>query len=152
MISFENTSPVIGEADAENFRKITGVEIPDDLKNHFLKYNGGRPIPSCFENDVDKFCIRSFLVIAYGDENYSLESTYLDLKSNDLFPSGYLPFAMDEGGDYFLYSMRNDFGSIYFNQSEYYEEPDRFMIKLSDNFGKFLNSLKDCDGAVKANW
>ncbi|GGZ15417.1 SMI1/KNR4 family protein [Novosphingobium colocasiae] len=145
MISFENTSLAISEADIENFRKITGLEIPDDLKNHFLKYNGGRPIPSCFENDFDKFCIRSFLVIAHGDENCGLENTYLDLRSNDFFSSGYLPFAMDEGGDYFLYSMRDDFGSIYFNQSEYYGDPDRFMIKLSDNFEKFLNSLKECD-------
>ncbi len=67
------------------------------------------------------------------NNNINFEETYEDLVLNTKeFPRGFIPFAAEQGVDYFLYSLRpQDQGSIFFNQSDYYDDPSRFLVFLS---------------------
>jgi len=82
-----------------------------------------------------------------NDKNIGFEETYEDLVfSTPEFPKGFIPFAIDEAGDYFLYNVQPDkFGMIMFNQSDYVDDPERFIIRLCDNLTQFIGSLSDPD-------
>ena len=62
------------------------------------------------------------------------------------FPRGYIPFASDEGGDLFMYSVEPDsFGNIMFNSHEDYGDDDRFVVFLAPTLREFINSLSELD-------
>jgi SMI1 / KNR4 family (SUKH-1) len=56
------------------------------------------------------------------------------------FPREYIPFAYDESGDYFLFSVRPDsFGKIMFN----FGDDDRFVLFLAPTLREFISSLTE---------
>ena len=102
-------------------------ELPEELRQHYLRYNGGVPEKSCFTDDADaENEIDNFLTVGhrqYTDE-VLLEDYYravvLDRQE---FPTGYVPFARNGGDD--LYVMSRDDGSIYFWAHDVPDEPLR---------------------------
>jgi cell wall assembly regulator SMI1 len=147
MVKFEETERPLTEKDLDDVEKYIGTKLPIDLRNHYLAHNGGHPTPSFFQGDDDLYDIYFFLPMKTGNKNIGFEEKYRDLAlANPYFPKGYIPFATDEFGDYFLYDIRpGHFGEIAFNQSDYFGDERRFVVKLSDSFAKFIESLVDED-------
>lgn len=145
MVKFEDTERPLNESDLNDVERSIGTKLPIDLRKHYILHNGGRPVPRYFPCGGDLFGIHEFLSMMTRDKNTGFEETYRDLVlSNPYFPAGYIPFAVDEAGDYFLYSIRpGHFGEIWFNQSDYFGDESRFVVKLSDSLSKFIASLVD---------
>jgi cell wall assembly regulator SMI1 len=145
MVEFIRTAPAISEREIEAMERQLNLKLPDDLKAHYLRYNGGRPTPRFFEKDDEWYGVHQFMTMIHGDRNTGFEATYSDLVlDNPLFPDGVIPFADDEGGDYFVYSVRPEsYGQILFVQSDYFEDPDRYVVFLSPSFGEFLEALAE---------
>lgn len=145
MVKFEDTERHLTESDLDDVEQNIGTKLPEDLRNHYLAHNGGRPNPRFFPFDGDLYGIHEFLAMKTGDRNSEFEETYRDLAlSNPYFPKGYIPFAVDEGGDYFLYDIRpGHYGEVAFNQSDYFGDESRYVVKLSDSFANFIESLVD---------
>jgi hypothetical protein len=82
-----------------------------------------------------------------GDKNLGFEETYKDqVFSTPEFPKGFIPFAVDDAGDYFLYCTQPEgFGEIMFNRSDYMGDSKRLMLFLCDNLESFVGSLSDPD-------
>ncbi|HVV34423.1 MAG TPA: SMI1/KNR4 family protein [Vitreimonas sp.] len=144
---FANTYPKLSEVDLDAVEQRLGVALPDDLRDIYLQFNGGRPLRNVFRSASEEYDIQQFLAMKYADDNSSFEGTYEDLaKGNQFFPKGMIPFAVDDAGDYFLYSTRPEsFGSIWFNQSDYINDPNRFLVRLAESLNAFLSALREAE-------
>jgi hypothetical protein len=145
MVVFERTSPPLSELDIARVEHRLGVHLPHDLKQHYLLHNGGKPRPGFFHKDGEAYGVHEFLSMNTGDKNSGFEATYVDLvDQTSEFPRGYIPFASDETGDYFLYSVKPDFfGNIMLNSHEDYGDDDRFVVFLAPTLREFINSLSE---------
>jgi hypothetical protein len=145
MVTFSKTRQPPTQADLASVERRLGVILPADLKDHYLGHNGGRPAPRFIEKNGEWYGVHYFLPMANGDAEDSFEASYGDLVlDNPLFPGGVIPFAVDEGGDYFVYSARlESYGNILFVQSDYFEEPDRYVVFLSPSLEAFLGALAE---------
>lgn len=143
MVQFTKLYPKLTDADVSDVEQKLGLKIPTDLREHYLNFNGGKPIQNIFNHGGDSYEIKQFLPMKYADINSSFEDTYNDLVlGNAAFPKNVIPFAIDDGGDYFVYSLNHhSYGQILFNQSDYYKDQERFLIFLAPNLKSFLASL-----------
>lgn len=48
MVVFEDTAPPLSELDIKRVENRLGIRLPQDLKEHYLLHNGGRPCPQFF--------------------------------------------------------------------------------------------------------
>lgn len=76
----------------------------------------------------------------------SLEETYIDLILREAYiPLGIVPFATDDGGNFFCISTRkDDFDYVYYCNNDHYNINNReeCLTILTENFKDFINDLK----------
>ena len=154
MVVFERTAPPLSELDIARIERRLGIHLPEDIKQHYLLHNGGRPRPGFFHKDGEAYGVGEFLAMntekTTDNKASSFEWTYVMMVDRSPeFPRGYIPFADDDtGGDLFLYSVRPDtFGNICFNQHEYYGDDDRYVVFLAPTLREFINSLSELDAS-----
>jgi len=145
MVVFEDTASPLSELDIKRVENRLGIRLPQDLKEHYLLHNGGRPSPQFFPKDGDAYDVHQFLSMNTDDQNCSFEDTYIMMvDQTPEFPRGYIPFADDSGGDMFLYSVRSEsFGNIMFISHEDYEDPNRYVLFLAPTLKQFINALTE---------
>jgi cell wall assembly regulator SMI1 len=145
MVVFEKTASPLSVADIMRVERRLGIRLPQDLKEHYLLHNGGRPRPRFFLKDGEAYGVDEFLSMNTGARGSSFERTYIILVvQTPEFPRGYIPFADDESGDHFMYSVKPDsFGNIMFNQHEYFGDDDRYVVFLAPTLREFINSLSE---------
>lgn len=138
-----DVAPSVGNTELNELETRFGFIFPDDLRQHYLRFNGGRPVPNLFRKCDEYFPVNEFLPIKHGMRGTRFEDTYVDLvQDNDLFPNNVIPIASDSGGDYFCCSLKpGEIGTIYFYQSDYYDDPSKAVVYLADSLEIFLNSL-----------
>lgn len=145
-MQFEGTYPPLTAKDIDEFELNFGVRFPEDLRRHYLRVNGGEPIPSTFLIGEDRYDVQEFLAIKYAPAACSLEHMYRELVvENPHFPKDVIPFAVDPGGDFFLYNIANSDGQILFYNSEYYDDPERSLVLLAPSLSAFLDGLVEED-------
>ena len=135
---------MLTEEDLKQFEQTYDILIPQSIKNHYLKYNGGYPERNVFvsEGNEREYVVNYFYSIGCGDD-MALEKT-LPLLGKDIFPDWLVPLADDIGGDIFAYSIRKgEEGAIYYysHEFEYGENPEENVTRLSDDINTFLDSL-----------
>jgi hypothetical protein len=131
----------VTEEELQRLEQRLSVEIPQELRQHYLRVNGGTPVPNAFVIGEDYYKVQEFLRVDEGDDN-GVEATFTDISSNDIYPSGFIPFAVDSSGDYFLCSLSESPGSIFFYQSDYYDDPERALVFLAPSFSNFIAQLQ----------
>ncbi len=119
-----------------------GITLPEELRNHYLKFNGGRPQKCYYTNVIDTFVVDQFIPIKYGD--FTFEDVYRQHVIEDkIIPSYLIPFAIDPGGDYFCISVRaEDKGKVFFFWTEFYEDLKRAVRLVAPSFEDFIESMK----------
>jgi cell wall assembly regulator SMI1 len=145
MVVFERTAPPLSELDIERVERRLSVRLPQDLREHYLLHNGGRPRPRFFVKDGEAYGIHEFFSMNTGAKGASFEKIYVMLvDQTPEFPRGYIPFAGDATGDIFLYSVNPEsFGNIMINQHEYFGDDDRYVVFLAPSLREFINSLSE---------
>lgn len=142
--NFFNVKNTLIEEDLKLFEQTYNILIPQSIKNHYLKYNGGYPERNVFVSEEDKreYTVNYFYSIESGD-GMAIEKI-LPLLDNMIFPDWLVPLADDIGGDIFAYSIRKgEEGVIYYysHEFEYGENPEEYVTRLSDDIETFLDSL-----------
>jgi cell wall assembly regulator SMI1 len=152
MVVFEGTASPLSELDIRRVECRLGIQLPEDLKIHYLRHNGGSPRPGFFHKDGDAYGVGEFLSMnteKADNKASSFEWVYeLLVVQTPEFPRGYIPFADDDtGGDLFLYSVKpGTFGSIMFYQHDCYED-DRHVLFLAPSLKEFISSLSELDAS-----
>ena len=143
-----NTKKKLTESDIYSFEKKYKVLMPEDIKKHYLQYNGGYPEKSVFLADNGKkYVLNYFFSICCG-EGLAFENIAKLLNDRKVFPQWLIPFANDIGGNLFCYSTKEDEnGAIYYynHEFEYGENPEKYICFLSDSIVTFINSLVEDD-------
>jgi cell wall assembly regulator SMI1 len=145
MVVFERTAPPLSELDIERVERRLGVRLPQDLREHYLLHNGGRPRPRFFVKDGEAYDVVCFHSMNTGDKGSSFERIYeILVDQSPEFPRGYIPFANSSCGDLFIYSVNPEsFGNIMFYQHEYFGDDDRYVVFLAPTFREFIDSLSE---------
>jgi cell wall assembly regulator SMI1 len=144
--NFLNLSPQLTAEDISRVESAIGCRLPDDLKQHYLRFNGGRPERSlCRTADDDYISVHGFMPMCYGENGELFETVWRWHKIDTPFiPAHLIPFAYDVGGEYFCYSVApNEAGTIYHFLSEFTDSPNRALIYISSSLEAFINSLED---------
>jgi cell wall assembly regulator SMI1 len=146
-VIFDRVRQPLSPSDIRAVEEELKITIPGDLREFYLLNNGGRPHPGFFPKGGDWYEVHQFLPMKTSDRNVGFEETYKDLVlGTPEFPKGFIPFAVDEAGDYFLYCIKGDaFGEIMFNQSDYTDDPGRFIIFLAPDLASFVKGLAEPD-------
>ncbi len=145
--AFLDLEPPINELDLDQLEKEYSFSMPTMIRNHILEYNGGYPKKSVFVNDDgETYSVSYFIPVKYG--NFNLEKVLDLLRDDKVFPKWLVPFADDDGGDFFCYSLRNDeIGAIYYysHEFDYGEDPEQHITYLSPSINDFIDSLIEDD-------
>lgn len=132
----DRTKQPITELEFAAFEKGISKKIPPEFKSFYLKNNGGAPNKIYVSGT--EWHIAHFNSIKYGPKGYTIEETIK--LTEDLIPSGYLPFAYMGNGWPFCIDLNegNTYGFIYMCLMNG-EDPEL----LTDNFQDFLDSLSE---------
>jgi cell wall assembly regulator SMI1 len=119
------------------------VKFPVDFKNFYMSRNGGSPDPSGVYKDGEYYSVLDILPLRADPGSESVESMYInDVQEWDFFPKNLVPFAADAGGDYFCISVSgDDYGSIYLFAMDYYDDPERNLVHLANDFSSFIGAF-----------
>lgn len=145
MVVFERTASPLSELDIKRVENRLGIRLPEDLKEHYLRHNGGRPRPRFFVKDGEAYDVDCFYSMNTGAKGSSFERTYtMMVDQTPEFPRGYIPFADTTGAGFFMYSVNPEsFGNIMFNQPEYYGDDERYVLFLAPTLKAFIDSLTE---------
>lgn len=138
-----DTETPISIADLSAVEQRFGFSFPDAVKEHYLVFNGGRPVRNMFRKDDEYFQIQEFLPIKYGKNGCLFEDTYQDLVvGSPEFPDYLMPIAIDPGGDYYCVSVRpDDEGCVYCHMHEYFDNASRAVAFMAASIAEFLNGM-----------
>ncbi|BAU52171.1 SMI1/KNR4 family protein [Mucilaginibacter gotjawali] len=124
-----------------------GVSFTPNFRDHYVKYNGGYPVNRNYLwPDGVKTRINHFFSIRYKGFT-QLEEAYMDLfVIEQILPVGFLPFASDDGGDFFCISTLPDkYNAIFFCDMHHYDAEifENYFTQLSISFNDFIENLID---------
>ena len=133
---WDNFAKVIEEIDAN-------LTIPDSYKEFMFENNGGAFIEYILKDTpAGDLVVSSFYP---WDKNREI-SLNVVLENSEEINEGFLPFADDPGGNYYLLNLNQEGnGQVYYwlHDSEF-ENGDNKVL-LFDTFANFLNSLQPED-------
>ncbi|MFJ1354432.1 SMI1/KNR4 family protein [Capnocytophaga canimorsus] len=137
-MEFSQTEQKLTSADMDDFERKIGLKLPQDFKEHYLKFNGGYPSFEYVKGLRNIFTINGFDSIKYGA--LPIEKLIDDFQESGVDFNNKIPFANDNGDNIFLISLDDsDYGKIYIIEAEFLE--DKNYILVSESFTDFLNSF-----------
>ena len=142
---FHETSDAITSEEISNIEDRLKINFPEEFKEHYLKDNGGYPERDSYPwTDSSSTTVNTFLSMKYEGFG-NLENTYINLILDKKYlPKEILPFAIDDGGNFFCISSRSeDYGAIYYCNNDEYEndEVEVPMKPVEKSFNEFINKL-----------
>jgi hypothetical protein len=146
-MKFLEISEKLTDADLEEVENLLGISFTSDFKNHYIKYNGGYPVTSFFLwPDGAKTRINHFFSIKYKGFS-QLEDAYDNLFiTEQILPVGFLPFASDDGGDFFCISTLPDsYNQVFFCDMHHYDPEviEEYITQIAKSFKDFIENLVD---------
>lgn len=133
-------------AGIDRFEQEFGIQLPDDVRSHYRKVNGGIPKQNRLPCGDDDFA-RIHAIIPLRDQDaqqngISVEGTYRQHAVEQKHLSKYLvPIAIDEGGNWYCVSLKKrDFGAIYFVTDEEIISGEPFT-KVARSFAEMIRGL-----------
>jgi hypothetical protein len=110
---FRKNLPALTTEDVRTVEEQVKIKLPDEVKSHYLAYNGGVPQRPCWQLEDGEFHrVGVFLPMKYGlAGGRTVETVYAKGTKGGYLTKDLIPFANDEGGNYFCF---NPHGEIFF--------------------------------------
>ena len=139
-----------GKAKKEDLDRIEQkfhVKIPADVREHCLAYNGGYPQKPVFtDKNGDEYIVDMFIPVRDRKKRPMEKTLELLRADDDVIPDWLIPFAEEDGGNLFCFSVReSDFGAIYYydHEFEYGEDPEEHITWLAESITAFISALTE---------
>jgi hypothetical protein len=150
---FENCEKPITINDIAETEKNLGKKIPDSLKKHILKYNGGIPLKKYWTTESkNKFETAYFFSIKYikkfkNAPDFLIDGFYKDIISEGNFPEYLLAISRDDMANLFCIDFET--GKIYHysrdNWNKALSREENFKLNttfIANNLEEFINGLR----------
>ena len=137
--------PALTPADIRDVELAIGIELPEDLRRHYLWGNGGFAIRSEFivpDSDFDQYDVAHWNSMKYLRQAHDVlfEDTYQVLvRDKKLIPDRLVPFAVNGGGDFFC--MDRVTQEIVFYAMDSCADPQAATQHLTGSLREFLDIL-----------
>ncbi len=108
MIKFTNSRLAITDSDLSEVEQRFAFKFPPEFRAFYLGTNGGQPDLNRFVDDKGPCIVHEFLPIKHGGTGVvRLETSIQRVRvERDLLPKHLIQFAVDPGGDYYCFSIR----------------------------------------------
>ena len=113
--TFNDCGDRLSKIDIDQIQDLIGVQIPPSLREHYLHCNGGQPQnrkwileeEGIAEEGEVYYIVSSFISMdgKIDYNSYGLETIYLSGINEGWLPKNFLPFADDQGGNYFCVDL-----------------------------------------------
>lgn len=147
----------INNFDLIHLERQISTKLPEAFKNLYLIHNGGVPERDWWdsEDDFEPIRVKRFKAVAKKDASDALETKYiggcyLAMTARQVIPATILPFAIDDGGNFFCLDLID--GCVCFFAADIYdadltasENHLKSYRWLAASFEAFLSGLKDED-------
>ncbi|MDO6819024.1 SMI1/KNR4 family protein [Zobellia sp. 1_MG-2023] len=142
---FLNCSNPISNVELEEIEKEIGLSFPIELKEHYLKYNGGSPVNEHYlmEDYQAYIWVNSFFSFKKSDDDWTIEEAYSNFINKKAIPNNFIPFADDLGGNQIC--INTDTGEVYIVYMDLGNpmEVEGAIRKIADNFQYFVDNLEE---------
>jgi cell wall assembly regulator SMI1 len=152
----KNGESSLTENDFIKIEKKLSFPLPSDLKSLYIMSNGGDPSLNVWIDPFGKWEdieIRDFFPFIYretqgNDEHFTAEGIALINWKRNTLPYGFLPFAVDWGGNYICINL-NDGNIFYFTRDTWDEGLPMEVIfkkssrKISTSFSDFIKNVTE---------
>lgn len=141
-LKIHKSEKAISEQDIKDLENRFKLKLPKELREFYLKFNGGYPEKREFVlKNGKRIGIHSFYSVKFGKT--TLEKTLNDFLTDEpvFFPQNMIPFAYDPGA--FIFCIATDEenkGNVFFWQHTKLGT-DKELLFLSSSLNKFLDSL-----------
>ena len=128
----------IGEKDLQDLEREYNFKFPEDIKQFYLNYNGGRLEKHSYAAQNDTFIFQSFYSIKMGHSTLDekLRLNYVD----DWWPKELIPFGYDGGGNSFCFNINNE--QIYYVYEDDSDDDGNVPIEyIVSDFFTFINNM-----------
>ena len=138
-VSFDAVGQLPNESDMRKLVALVGFEIPDVVKVYFMQFGGGVPNPFLLRiQDFVDTEVSYLLSILADSGGPSIGDVYLNFRESERVPQGFLPFAVDGGGDFFFVNCLKSSTPTFFYDSKV----NRRLIDLDRGFEDFWDLLE----------
>ena len=118
----------------EEFEKKENYTFPDEFKQCVINNNGGRPNRRGFDTENTKEReLKTFLSFNKEDKETMWKASEIE---EDELPSNYIPFAIDNYGNFICFNSNDD--SVVF-----FDHESLSIELIANNFSSFINCLYD---------
>lgn len=149
-----NSALPITEADILNLEHKIGFCLPADIRNFYLKHNGGKVEEgdrNVYLNDSEKeYTLKYIAPIKHSlsSSQYTVEKLWHTfIVEKELIQKKHIPFAIDSGG--FPYCLDAETGRIFFANLEHYDDKEKMMEPVAKSLIDFINGMKTEDEAFE---
>lgn len=140
--NFYNIKRNIIEKDILYIENKYKFKFPDEIREHFLTFNGGRTERRAFLDEEYEFVVQQFIPIKDDDDGRDLDTVLDTLRHDNTIPNWLIPFADEPSGDLYCFSLDEDeLGAIYYWDHECIDQPDESYGYLSESLKEFIESL-----------
>lgn len=131
-MNYKYVKPVKSAKLLDDYKDLTGYELPKDFRNFVIEFNGGRPERKGFSTSTGESReLKSFLSFN-PDDKETVWKVYEAFE--DKLKQKYLPFAIDNFGNYICFNTEN-------NNIVFLNHEDLSVEYVADTFVSLLNLL-----------
>ncbi|CAN7554142.1 SMI1/KNR4 family protein [Trinickia sp. LjRoot230] len=155
MNEFSKCGQALTQTDIEKLESDLGTRLPEAMRDHYLRFNGGMPTLDWFPmtDDWDAIWVHEFLPVGTrAGQEPAIQSIYAQVAGRAGYPRSLIPFAVDPGGN--IFSVDTDNGAVHYWLTDTYDETltdaenrKKADRRLTGSFEQFVSSLVSEDEA-----
>jgi hypothetical protein len=140
-MNWQHSGPQLTEAQLAQAEANSGLRLPQALREHYLRVNGGRPVPHTFDHGGVCVDVSECLPLESDGTCLSAIATYRMMAlSKRAFPRRFFPFAVDGGGNLFLVDCESSEAGVYV---WWHDVACDNFLDLKVTFGEFWTHFRE---------
>ena len=155
VLQMSKSDPKVANSDLELLENEIRHALPENFKDFYLSHNGGVPDRDWWDSgdEYEPVRVKKFKAVAASGALDAAETRYLNgcfavMVSKKVIPNTLLPFAIDDGGNFFCLDLTD--GNICFYANDSFDSDSSYAANhakayrwLASSFDAFIKGLKD---------
>ncbi|MGF6110226.1 SMI1/KNR4 family protein [Pseudomonas frederiksbergensis] len=155
LIKLYKSEPTVCMSDLDLLENDIGHPLPEFFKDFYVEQNGGASDKDWWDSgdEYEPVRVKKFKSVAVSGADDAADTRFLGgcynaMTSKDIIPQTLLPFAIDDGGNFFCLDLTD--GNVCFYTTDSFDPESSFAANhakayrwLANSFDVFLKGLKD---------